>query len=232
MMDNQILIVLLPLVGVIIGSLITFSGILLSKRQERKSQIYKLLIEKRIEAYEKILTITKSFQLGIFKIENDEKISCPMVMAKGAKDFTSLFLHFIEATRHHNHLVDIDLRRKTMNFYNYLVNLDQHLKQFKTEDGEWKDDKIVEQLGYMLSDDFVKLTSEIEVEISKFFSSKIYDSKFKPSTLHIDLNKKETNFPPGFLELILFKKEGEIEKLLSEPIQIKEDDIKTLELKE
>ena len=48
MMDNQILIVLLPLVGVIIGSLITFSGILLSKRQERKSQIYKLSKETKL----------------------------------------------------------------------------------------------------------------------------------------------------------------------------------------
>ena len=218
-MSNELLTLLLPLIGVIIGGSVAIVGSLLTKRQERKSQIYKILVEKRIDVYEKILTITKSFQLGTYKIENDEKISRPMALAKDAKTYTSIFLHYIEVTRNNNHLMDIDLRRKTTDFYNYLANLEQYLKLLRTDDGEWKDEKIIEKLGYMLNDDFVKLTSAIEVEISNFFSAKIYKSKFKSSTLDKSMNKKEMDISPEFLKLNLFKRENQIEELLKEYIE-------------
>src|SRR5438128_1156230 len=113
-MSNEFWVILLPLIGVIIGSAMTFIGGLLSKRQERKAQVYKLLIEKRIAAYERIYDVTKSFQLGTYKVVDGEKLSRPMVLAKDANSFNHFFLHFIEATRNNKHLIDSELRRKTL----------------------------------------------------------------------------------------------------------------------
>ena len=214
-MDNQLITSLLPLVGVLLGSSIAILGNYLSKKQERNSQIFKLLIDKRIDAYEKILGVTQSIKLSIFKVENDKKISCPMILAKQAKDFDYFYLHLIEAIRNNGHLIDNKLNYKTMNLRNYLDNLYQYLKDLRGEDGEWKNPEIVEKLGYFLSEDFRKLTSEIEIEISRFFSKDIYRTNFRPSTLDKSLMKEEIDIPADFLDLKLFKNEKEIEKLIS-----------------
>lgn len=47
---------LLTLGGVIIGNTLTLMGNLLAKRQERRAQLHKIISEKRLDAYEEIIT--------------------------------------------------------------------------------------------------------------------------------------------------------------------------------
>jgi hypothetical protein len=127
------LILLLPLVGVIVGSTITIVGNLLMKRQERKAQAYKLITEKRIAAYENIIGIVKTASLAAVRIEDGERLSCPMIFLFGAKEYGSWFAHYVETTRNVTYLVDYKLNHRLLNFFNYLHYLEEYIKPLRGE---------------------------------------------------------------------------------------------------
>jgi hypothetical protein len=182
------------------------------KRQERKAQAYKLITEKRIAAYENIIGIVKTASLGAVRIENGERLSCPMIFLFEAKEYGSWFAHYVETTRNVTYLVDYKLNHKLLNFFNYLHYLEEYIKPLRGENGKWKNEEIVKKLGTIIRQDFDKLTSEIEAEISKFFSSTIFKEKFVPPTL----TQIKYELPEDFSELALFKKEEDIKRLLEE----------------
>jgi hypothetical protein len=208
-MRIEILIALLSLVGVIVGSTLTTLGSYIQKRQERKAQLHKLLVEKRIAAYEDILANIKWCIIAVGIWRDGEFVKYPQVFTN-SDQFNQWYVNFAMITDRTSHLVNRELANKIHIFNNYLVNLNNRLDYFRDEHGQFHDNEKVQMFGALLYEDFRKLTSDIIEEASKFFSSGIYSDKFVPSSL----NEEDYDLPSDFMELALFTKTAEMHALL------------------
>lgn len=210
-MGIEIQIALISLGGVFLGSALTILGNYIQKRQERNTEIHKVLTQKRVEAYEAIMASVKHCIIAVGVWKDNEFIKYPQIFTN-AEQFDQWYVQFGLINRSVAHLIDKKLAYKLHIFNNYLVNLNDRLDYFRDENGQFWDNKKAQLFGAILYEDFRKLTSDILAEASKFYSSGIYRHKFEPSTL----DESESDLPEDFIKFALFSKNKEMHKLLNE----------------
>ncbi len=210
-MGIEIQIALVSLGGVLLGSALTILGNYIQKRQERNTEVHKVIIQKRVEAYEAIMASVKHCIIAVGIWKGDEFIKYPHIFTD-AEQFDHWYVEFGLINRRAAHLIDKKLSNKLHIFNNYLVNLNNRLDYFRDENGQFRDNQKAQLFGVILYEDFRKLTSDILEEASKFYSTGIYKGKFKPSTL----DESDTDLPDDFVKFALFSKNDEMHKLLSE----------------
>ena len=208
-MRIEILVALISLGGVLVGSGLTLLGNFIQKRQEKSSQIHKLITEKRVQAYEDILAITKYGAVAVGIWENNQFIKYPGVFTD-ANQYDEWYANFALVAARSSHLIDQDLSYKIYVFNNYLVNLNNRLDHFRDDQKQFRDNHKAQLFGALLYEDFRKLTSDILNAATNFYGSGIYADKFEPAKL-----EDNTDLPADFMELALFSKIQEMRQILS-----------------
>ena len=207
----EILNSLLPLIGIIIGSTLTWLITKHTKRQEWRTEVNKQLIEKRIAAYEEVISITKGAVIGGGEIINGVWCKYPLVLAD-SENYSNWSANFIFMTGKVSHLIDKDLSNKLGYFKNYLVYLDDYLGNWESNKEESVDSNKLKRVGVIIYEDFQKLTSDILESAGKFYSQTIYNESFEPATII----KEEFTLPEEFKNLVLFEKKQDILHIIYE----------------
>lgn len=200
---------LLPITGIIIGSVLTWLITRSTKRQEWRIEVNKQLIQMRIAAYEDLMSVTKGAVLASGDTNHGYLRRYPFIF-DDVERYTDWTTRFTLMTGRVSHLIDSTLSSKLTNFQNYLAYLDEFL-------GNWNDSKEstissanLKKIGELLYEDFRKLTSDILEDAGRFYSESIYNERFEPSTMH----KKPYVLPDYFQKFALFTQQNEIRKLV------------------
>jgi len=207
-MRIEILVAVISLGGVVVGSGLTLLGNFIQNRQEKNAQIHKLITEKRVQAYEDILAITKYGALAVGVWENNQFIKYPGIFTD-ASQYDDWYANFALIAARSSHFIDQHLSYKIYLFNNYLVNLNNRLDNFRDDQKQFRDNRKAQLFGALLYEDFRKLTSDILNAATNFYASGIYTDKFVPAKL-----EDNTDLPPDFMQLALFSKLPEMREIL------------------
>ncbi|MBN2484636.1 MAG: hypothetical protein JXB34_01550 [Bacteroidales bacterium] len=190
------------IIGVLIGSFLTFLTSWILKSKESKLKISSQLIEKRIEAHEKILSLAKSMRTTISTDKlsvNGEAITYPILFST-KESYSNWNSSFSIITNEHSHWLGREVTRELYFIHDYIFNLNKRL--------ETAPDNNYIPIGIILRYDFIDMATNIEKSVLRFFdkgwrSFKIKDDKGRhkyPKKVSLDrLNK--TNLFKRHLEL-------------------------------
>jgi hypothetical protein len=216
---------LFGILGIVAGYFIKVFSDLLIKYQERRNILEKIVIEKRLSAHEKIISVVRSGSIGMGIFQDSEVMIQPYVL-NSLEEYYDWYHKFLNTYLAIGHLIERDFDYKLWLFQNYLYNLDRILNNMlvmrnthskDNEDiervGSYESAKLI-RIGEVIYPDMKKLTRDILEEASKFFSSGIYKIEFTPSTIQV----REYSFPENFTQLALFSRGEELRNMLTFPI--------------
>lgn len=218
-MRIELIIALISLSGVLVGSIVTFVGNLIQKRFERSSQVHKLIAEKRFEAYENLVASIKWCQISVGEIRNDRYVKYSQIF-QSTEDYDNWYVNFSLIQSRFSHLWDKNLAEKLYIFRTYLANLNNLLDELRDKDGKFIDQSLVHEIGETLHEDIQKLCSSTSKEASKFYSTEIYASKFKPSTLFYDSKDDGSEAFSVVSNMLLYSMRPEIRSLINNKLSI------------
>jgi hypothetical protein len=207
------------IIGVFIGTILTFTTSWVLKKRETKLKISSQLIEKRIDAHEKILALAKTMRAtsSIDKVNVENVyITYPIIFHK-KENFQDWRSSFFLTTNEYSHWLGIKVTRELYFIQDYVVNLDKRLEKAPPEN--------YLQIGIILRNDFIEMAANIEKAVISYF-----ESGWK--NLKIENNNENHKFPKKVslkrLEnMNLYKRHLEIHKYLQkEEKSIPRDDIK------
>lgn len=174
---------LLAMLGALLGSAIVVVGNLVTKRQERRTQLHKIISEKRLEAYEEIITTVRWAAVGTGEYIDGIFIKAPVIL-DSTESFDTWFGEFVVRDRRTAHLVDSRLAAKLLLFQNYLHNFDIiALDPRRDPINRTIEPEILRQIGIIVYGDFLELANSIVEQASHFYSSDIYSARFRPATI-------------------------------------------------
>lgn len=203
------------IVGVVVGYCIKLMSDLLIKHQERSNTLEKLIIKKRLSAYEEIISVVRHASIATADFINNTILLQPSILFrfdsydKWLVDFTIIYSKA-------SHLIDRELDYKLWVFENYITTLDQvyftKVREIiaSSDIPEQIEQEKLSAIGYIVYSDFRKLTSDIVEEASKFYSTGIFRTDFKPSTIRIT----EYSPPNDFTQLALFSRQRELKTII------------------
>ena len=208
----------LTLIGVVLGYCPKLASDVVIKNQERRNALEKLIIEKRLLAYESIIALVRHASLSIADIANNSIALYPAIMLN-FELYDKCLADFIPTYGRNSHLIDHDLDYKLWVFQIYITNLDQvyltkirEIVNSSSNPEEIESEKLT-LIGRIVYEDFRKLTSDILAEASHFYSTGIYRSEFLPSTIrNVDYSP-----PADFSQLALFSRQREIREIINRP---------------
>jgi hypothetical protein len=211
---------LFGILGIIIGYFTKIFSDLLIKHQERRNNLEKIIIEKRLAGYEPIISMVRSASLGIGTFDSSVVTIQPYIL-NNLEGYYEWYHKFLDVYSSVGHLIDRDLDYKLWLLQNYLYNLERVLNNMlimrnsykeSNEDIEkvknYESTKLI-RIGEIVYPDMRKLTTDILEEASKFFSSGIYRTEFTPSTIRVS----EYSFPEYFTKLALFSRGEELQSM-------------------
>ena len=200
-------------IGVVVGGTIPLVGSLLAKRAERLNELSKLIAEKRLAAYEEVITTVRFASIAAGSLEGKQFTKIPVILCYPER-FDTWMIEFVAISRRVSHLIDADLSYELWVFQNYLHFLCEHLDKCRDAEGKISNTKTVGAIGEIVYKDFLQLTSRIIEQASKFFSTQIYRSRFEPST--IQKLEGPSVLPRYFAQLALISKKEEILRLIND----------------
>ena len=210
-----ILVGVLSLIGVVLGYCIKLASDLLIKNQERRNTLERLIIEKRLSAYEEIVALVRHASIGIaIDVINNEIILQPSIFYT-LKSYDEWLASFITTYDRNSHLIDHELDYKLWVFQNYITYLDQvYFSKVReiaasSDNPEQLESEKLSMIGKIVYDDFRKLTSNILEEASKFYSIGIYRAEFLPSTIR----NVQYSPPSNSTQLALFSRQRELREI-------------------
>jgi hypothetical protein len=180
---------ILSILGVIAGYFVKLLSDLFIKHQTRLNTLEKLIIEKRLYAYEEIIGLVREASIGIADGITDNKIILQSSILDTLERFDGWLTRFIAAYSRNTYLIDYELDYKIRIFMNYIANLDQvYFTKIRTgldkaNNAEQLEREKRSRIGRIVYDDFRKLSSDIVGEASKFYSTGIFRRDFRPSTI-------------------------------------------------
>lgn len=217
-MKIEVLIALISLGGVFVGSLITFLGNLIQKRVERNSQIHKLISEKRFEAYESLVASVKWCQISVGEIKGERYVKYSQIFAS-ANIYDEWYVGFNLIQNRFSHLWEKKLDKRLHIFRTYLANLNNLLDELRNENGEFVNIHLVNEIGEILHKDIQNLCGGILKEASKFYSTEIYSSKFKPATSFYDEREDGTTSFSEVSKMLLYSERPRIRELINSSLE-------------
>lgn len=201
---------------VLISSFIGMAGVLLGvsltsfvnwklKTKEARLRILEKVYEKRLQAYEDILNISRLLRTTISTktIDGDGNVITFSGLVSSREMFDQFQGRFYELVNFNTHWLDIELFRELNFIQDYLGNVDILLKNTADEN--------FPKVAIVLKQDFINLAADLEVEALKFFEKDIQKIKVKASREHHKYKKTETQ--KRLLNTELFKKWEELRKI-------------------
>ena len=192
------------LVGVLIGATITTMVNWRLKTKESRLRILEKIFDKRVEAHEKILEISKIMRTTIPTKEKDEEsnaITYPTVISTREK-LDSFINRYSNLVNSNAYWLDIDLIRELQFIQDYLLTLDMNLEKFNEE-------KFI-SIGVIIKPDFVNLAYLLEKQTMKFFEKDILNIKIMTTKKRQKYKRKETE--SRLNSMCLYTEWGKIEK--------------------
>lgn len=217
-MRIEVWIALMSLSGVLVGSLITFMGNLIQKRIERNSQIHKLISEKRFEAHESLIASVRWCQISLGEIKNERFVKYSQIFMS-AKDYDNWYVGFNLVQNRFSHLWDKRLDEKLHIFKTYLANLNNLLNELRDENGEFINQELINNIGEILHNDILSLSRSVLREASRFYSTEIYWSKFKPSTSFYDDDEDGSTYFIEVSKMLLYTERPKIRALINSTLE-------------
>lgn len=207
-MDNAILTSIFALGGVVLGALGTSINNHILKRKETRLRIIEKVLEKRIDAHEEILGLTKSIRQVVgtgMKDENNNAITYPLCMQ--SKDHLLSFIEVSFPIIHKNsHWLDTKLERELSFFQDYTISLSHQMSKVN-------DDLIFTEIGIIIKQDFINLASILEDLAFNFFRFEITSLKLNQHNEWHKYPKEETQRRFSKTELVI--QESQIQKIIN-----------------
>lgn len=174
------------LLGVMIGTILSFITSWLLKSRETKLKISTQLIEKRIEAHEKVLILAKSmratFSLDKVNAES-EYITYPLIF-HNKTNYQDWRNNFFFITNEHSHWLGRDILRELFYIQDYIVNLDKRINKLPEEN--------YISIGVILKADFVYMAENLEKNVVDYFERGWKTLKIQSKRSGIKLPRKES----------------------------------------
>jgi len=178
------------LVGVILGAILTFVLNKQLKQDEYKTRINEKIIDKRINAHEAILEMSKLLRTTISKqsISETGQLQTYVGMIANKETFENFKTRYYELENFNNHWLDPELNKYTFFIQEYLMNLDLLLKDI--------DEKHYPDIGQIIKPDFLDFSHRLEESAVKFLTKGIYDYKkeYYEKESYYDLNTTNEMF--------------------------------------
>ena len=178
----ELLTPLFTILGVMLGAIMTFLTSKYLKTRETQLKISSQLIEKRIEAHEKVLSLAKSMRstVSLDKVDAQQMfITYPMIF-ENQERFRDWRNTFFIISNEHSHWLGQLVSRELMLIQDYIINLDRRLERVP--------DQNYRAVGVLLKKDFTDLASQLEKSVLKYF-----DKGWKSLKIDVDVNHKLSN---------------------------------------
>jgi hypothetical protein len=183
---NSVITAIIGIVGVLIGSLISYFTNKSLKKKEVELRILEKVFDKRIAAHESILKVSQMLRTThqTFKVDKESNaITYPAILdsPKSVDDFVFLFW---EVTNFNSHWLDIELFRELNYIQDYMSTLINYLIGVPAE--KYK------EVGIIIKEDIINLAAELEKTTNKFFEIDIYSVRIQTSKGHHKISREET----------------------------------------
>lgn len=198
------------IVGVLIGTLLTFVTSWVLKSRETRLKISGQLIEKRIEAHELILGLAKSMRATIStdKLNSErEYITYPIIFST-EEDYLKWRTDFLLISNQYSHWLGSEVTKELYFIQDYVGNLDKRLNKAPKEN--------YIAIGIILKNDFVEMAANIEKSVIRFLGKGWRNLKIKELKGNHKYPKKLTL--KRLNDLNLYKRHLEIHKYLEKEI--------------
>ena len=205
------------LIGVIIGAILAHASNWILKTRETKLLVTKTLIDKRIEAYEKIIAIAKVLRITVSTYEKDydsNLITYPRCLEDN-ESFELLFKTASTAINDSSHWLDTQTTRELGLVQDYLATLSIYVRNINQSNNA---DFVLKDLGIIIKQDFIDLSSSLEKVIFKSYPQNLINLKTNYSFDWHKYQKDETHRRLSKLKLI------ENEKLILSKINTARDE--------
>jgi uncharacterized iron-regulated protein len=155
------------LLGTIIGAVLTFVGTLIHQNREMRNRFLEKLIEKRMEAHEQIISLTKMLRsmksLG-YSEENGELARSPICL-NSKEDFNEAFARFYQVGINSSTWLSTVVTREFNFIQDYLINLSEFLKDV--------DSQKYPKIGQIIRQDFIDFSSTLEKYAFNYFQKEL-----------------------------------------------------------
>ncbi len=161
------------LIGTIAGAGISIVGSLLINDKSLQLRLKEKVIDRRIDAHEKIIHLSKSIRTMVSLGHEDEKgelARYPVIMTS-VKGFDEWGTYFYDTISSCSTWLSIDVTRELNLFQDYIINL-RELIRFVEEDG------LLPEIGLIIRNDFIEFSDKIEKLAYKFFDRDLLKLKF------------------------------------------------------
>lgn len=160
---NNIVTPIISFVGVIIAAFLAFLSSSFLKKKETKLKISEKILDKKLEAHEDVLKLSKYLRSTIsdnrFSSEN-ELISYPIILSSKANYYDWKKDLFIKANNN-SHWLTKEVKQELFFIQDYIINLDKTLENVPDEN--------LIKVAIILKKDFIDLSNNLERSIIKYF---------------------------------------------------------------
>ena len=175
---------LLSFVGVIIAAFLAFFSSSFLKKKETRLKISEKILDKKLEAHENVLQLAKYLRSTIsenkFTVDL-ELITFPIILAN-RKNYLEWKKDLFIKANINSHWLSNEVLKEIYFVQDYFVNLDQTLENVPDEN--------IQNIGIILKNDFVNLSSSFERSILKYFENGWKDLKTITTNENCKLPKK------------------------------------------
>lgn len=200
--ENNLIAPLIGLIGLIIGSILTFIFSSNLKSKETKLKISEKLIDKRIDSHEQILKLAKLMRSS--HTENKfnaakELVTYPLIFLT-EENYRDWRLQFFSVTNDYSHWLSQEVLNELFYIQDYLVNLDKTLENVHPDN--------FKSVGIIIKMDFIDMSTNLEKKVVKYFEQGWSNLEIKKKKGNYKLPRKESlkrlknsNFTKRHLEI-------------------------------
>lgn len=189
------------IIGLIIGSILTFIFSSNLKSKETKLKISEKLIDKRIDAHEKVLKLSKLMRSSHTENEFNsakELITYPLIFLT-EENYRDWRQNYFLVTNEYSHWLSISVLNELFFIQDYIVNLDKALENIPDDN--------FKSIGKILKMDFIEMSTNLEKQVVLYFEKGWSNLSVKKKGNH-KLPKteslkrlKNSNFTKRYLEI-------------------------------
>ena len=161
--EMNLIVPIIGIVGLVIGSILTFIFSSNLKSKETKLKISEKLIDKRIDAHEQVLKLAKlmrsSHTENLFNSAK-ELITYPLIFLT-EDNYRDWRQNYFIITNEYSHWLSISVLNELYYIQDYIVNLDKTLENVPEDN--------YKAIGIILKMDFIQMSSNLEKQVVEYF---------------------------------------------------------------
>jgi hypothetical protein len=199
--ESNVIAPIIAVMGLIIGSILTFVFSSNLKSKETKLKISEKLIDKRIDAHEQVLKLAKLMRSSHTQNQFDsanELITYPLIFLS-EENYSDWRQNFFLITNEYSHWLSIKVHNELFYIQDYIVNLNKALEN--APESNYK------SIGIILKKDFIEMSTNLEKEVVWYFEkgwsnlSVKRKGKYKLPKSESLKRLKKSNFTKRYLEI-------------------------------